>query len=167
MSDLEALRAAAEPRAGETVGPFTVGEMLGEGGMGRVYRALDASGGTVALKLVKADMATDDVFRRRFDREARAAARVVHPHVVPVVATGEHHGIPYLAQRFIAGGSLAEKIERDGPLKVPEAVALCTAVSTGLDAMHAEGLIHRDGLRTDGARRRHGSMSLSGRENES
>jgi serine/threonine protein kinase len=144
VNDLDGMRAAAEPRTGESVGPYRVEELLGEGGMGRVYRAIGPTGDPVALKLVKAELAKDDVFRRRFDREARAAARVEHRHVVPVLDTGEHHGVPYLAQRFIDGGSLGEKIEREGRLSIEDTVGLCTAVATGLDALHAEGLVHRD-----------------------
>ena len=68
----------------------------------------------MALKVVKARLARDAMFRRRFEREASIAQRVIHAHVVPVLDSGEHDGIPYLVQRFIGGGSLAEKLERDG-----------------------------------------------------
>jgi serine/threonine protein kinase len=144
VTELDELRAAAEPRPGESVGSYLIESMLGEGGMGRVYRATTPAGEVVALKLVKAEMAKDETFRRRFDREAKMAQKVNHPHVVPVVDTGEHHGVPYLAQQFISGGSLEDKIKENGPLSVPDTVELCTAVATGLDALHAEGLIHRD-----------------------
>jgi len=134
----------AELEPGETCGPYRVEELLGEGGMGRVYRATGPSGQAVALKLVKADIAKDDVFRRRFDREARAAARVGHPNVVPVLDSGEHDGIPYMAQQFITGGSLENRIKHDGRLALPFTLDVCTQVADGLDAMHAEGLFHRD-----------------------
>jgi serine/threonine-protein kinase len=98
----------------------------------------------VALKLVKPDLANDDVFRRRFDREARIAQQVTHPHVVPVLATGDHEGVPYLAQTFIKGGSLAEKIEKEGRLDPATALQICTEVADGLDALHVAGLVHRD-----------------------
>jgi len=144
VDEKRALEQAAAPRAGETVGPYRVEDLLGEGGMGRVYRATGPDGDAVALKLVKADLARDDMFRRRFDREAKIASRVEHPNVVPVVATGEHNGVPYLAQRFIDGGTLEDRIKRDGPLPVADLVSICTAVATGLDALHAQGLFHRD-----------------------
>jgi serine/threonine protein kinase len=144
VSDKDAMRAAAEPQPGDSVGPYRVEEMLGEGGMGRVYRALSPSGEEVALKVVKAELAKDEVFRRRFERESGAAARVNHTNVVPVIATGEHNGIPYMAQQFITGGSLEDKIKRETRLDLREAVDLCTQVADGLDALHAEGLIHRD-----------------------
>jgi serine/threonine protein kinase len=95
----------------------------------------------VALKLVKGEIAKDSVFRRRFDREARTAARVGHPNVVPVLDTGEQDGIPWMAQQFITGGSLESRIERDGPLPLSFALDICTQVGEGLDAMHAHDLI--------------------------
>ena len=130
--------------AGATVGPYRVEGLLGEGGMGFVYRATGPAGDTVALKLVKAELARDSVFRRRFDREARTAARVGHPNVVPVLDTGEYEGIPYMAQQYIAGGSLERRIESEGRLELSATLDVCTQVGEGLDAMHAEGLIHRD-----------------------
>jgi serine/threonine-protein kinase len=144
VSDQEALRAAAEPQPGESVGPYRVESMIGEGGMGRVFRAVAPDGTVVALKVVKAELAKDEVFRRRFEREAGAAARVNHSNVVPVLGTGEHDGVPYLAQEFITGGSLEDKIKREKRLDLRETVDLCTQVADGLDALHAEGLIHRD-----------------------
>jgi serine/threonine protein kinase len=140
----QALRAAAEPQPGDHIGPYRVESMLGEGGMGRVYRAVGPAGEVVALKVVKAELARDDVFRRRFEREAGAAARVAHANVVPVVDRGEQDGVPYMAQEFITGGSLEDKIKRETRLDLREAVDLCTQVADGLDALHAVGLIHRD-----------------------
>src|SRR5215213_8302892 len=134
----------AEPKQGDAVGRWRLGDMLGEGGMGRVYRAVDAAGNQAAIKIVKAELARDNIFRRRFEREAKVAERVNHPHVVPVIETGEIDGIPYLAQVFIAGGSLEERIKREGKLPLDETVRICTAIASGLDAMHSEGLIHRD-----------------------
>src|SRR3954470_4212568 len=107
---------SAEPQTGDAVGRWRLGVMLGEGGMGRVYRSVDATGTEVALKIVKAELATDQTFRKRFDREAAIAQRVLHPHVVPVIETGEQDGIPYLAQKFIGGGSLEDLIKKDGTL---------------------------------------------------
>jgi serine/threonine protein kinase len=104
-----------ELQPGQTFGPYTVETTLGVGGMGRVFKATGPDG-IVALKLVKEDIARDATFRRRFDREASIAQRVVHDHLVPVLDTGEEQGIPYLTQRFIEGGSLAELLEREGSL---------------------------------------------------
>src|SRR5437764_518004 len=94
------------------VGHYAINGVLGEGGMGRVYDAIGPDGTRVALKVVKDDYARDDTFRRRFLREARIAHTIDHPHVVPVTDTGEHDGIPYMAQRFIDGLSLEQKLAR-------------------------------------------------------
>jgi serine/threonine-protein kinase len=132
-----------EPQAGEFIGPYRIESELGVGGMGRVYKAQGPDGQLVALKMVKADLAADSVFRRRFEREARIATQVTHRHVVPVLDTGEHEGIPYLTQRFVGSGSLADRLER-GTLDVPTAVRICAETAAGLDALCEHGLVHRD-----------------------
>jgi serine/threonine-protein kinase len=133
-----------ELQAGQQVGPYTIEGVLGVGGMGRVYRAKAGDGQPVALKVVKPDLARDTTFRKRFDREANIARRVAHPHLVPVLDSGELEGVPYLTQTFIAGGSLAERIERGGALDPDAAVRMCEQVAGALDALHAERLFHRD-----------------------
>jgi serine/threonine protein kinase len=134
----------SDPRIGSQIGDYNVDSLLGEGGMGKVYTATGPDGGKVALKLVKDDYARDETFRRRFYREARIAQTVEHPNVVPVVDTGEHEGLPYMAQRFIEGMSLDEKLKRDGPLDVQTAVGVCTDVAAGLEALWGAGMVHRD-----------------------
>ncbi len=137
--------AAPDPLIGATVGHYRIEAVLGVGGMGRVYRAVGPDGEPVALKLVRSDLAQDSVFRRRFEREARIAQTVDNPHVVPVLDTGEHEGVPYLSQRFITGGSLEQRLQqRDGRLTIPEALAICAQVADGLDALFAGGMVHRD-----------------------
>jgi serine/threonine protein kinase len=134
----------SEDLAGKDVGGFAVDSLLATGGMGRVFKAHAPDGTKVALKLVKADLAKDVVFRKRFDREARIAQQVTHPNVVPVLATGEYEEVPFLVQRFVEGGSLGEEIEKQGTLS-PEATAkMCEEVASGLDALHDRGLFHRD-----------------------
>lgn len=129
---------------GDMLGGYRIESELGVGGMGHVYLATAPDGGEVALKLVKTDLAQDTVFRKRFQREARIAQSVEHPHVVPVLDTGEQDGIPYLTQRFIRGGTLADMIERDGKVSLDVATRVCREAAGGLDALHAQGLIHRD-----------------------
>src|SRR4051812_22280488 len=89
-------------------------------------------------------MADDEVFLRRFKREADVAQRIQHPNVVSVVATGEHEGLPWTAQRFISGGSLRERLDRSGALDLHEVIAIFQEVAAGLDVLHANGLVHRD-----------------------
>lgn len=134
----------ADPRIGTSVGPYRIESVLGIGGMGRVYRATDPTGTLVALKLVRADLAEDSIFRKRFEREAKIAQDVKNPHVVPVLDTGEHEGVPYLSQLFIQGGSLEQKLKREGKLAVETAVAICAQVADGLDALFRGGMVHRD-----------------------
>jgi serine/threonine protein kinase len=133
-----------DPRIGTRIGEYSIERLLGEGGMGKVYCAVGADGKRIALKLVKEDYARDETFRRRFSREARIAQTVEHPNVVPVVATGEDHGMPFMAQTFIDGLALDTKIKRDGPLDVATAIGVCCDVAAGLEALWAAGMVHRD-----------------------
>ena len=112
--------------------------------MACVYEAVNREGEAVALKLVRPELAAEDMFRRRFSREVGAASRIEHPHVVPVLDSGEHDGVPYMVQPFIGGGSLQEKLEREDRLELEAAVALCLQVAKGVGALHARGLVHRD-----------------------
>ena len=133
-----------DPLEHPRIGDYAIDHLLGEGGMGKVYQATALDGTRVALKLVKSDLARDPTFRHRFLREARIAQTVKHPNVVPVLATGEHEGIPYMAQRFIDGLALDQKLKRDGPLDLTSAVRICASVAAGLDAVWAAGMVHRD-----------------------
>jgi serine/threonine protein kinase len=135
---------STEANMPKSIGPYRIEGILGVGGMGQVYRAIGPDGGPVALKLVKPDLARDQTFRKRFDREARIAQQVSHPNVVPVLDTGEENGIPYLAQRFVDGGNLADMIEQDGQLQLDTITKVCDEVGAGLDALHENGLVHRD-----------------------
>jgi serine/threonine protein kinase len=134
----------ADPVAGDTVGTYTIESELGEGGMGRVYKAVGPDGAAVALKMVKSEMSGDEIFLKRFKREAEVAQRIVHPNVVSVIETGDHDGMPWAAQRFINGGSLEQRLERWGALDLHQVIAIFTQVAGGLDVLHENGLIHRD-----------------------
>jgi serine/threonine protein kinase len=134
----------AELEPGDSVGPYRIESRLGEGGMGLVYKAVGPGDEIVALKLVRGQLAADHVFRKRFDREAKTARRVSHPHLVPVLDTGEHKGVPYMAQQFIEGGNLQDRIDREGKLELEATVKLCLEVAKGLGALHSEELVHRD-----------------------
>jgi serine/threonine-protein kinase len=142
MSDPE--QPQADEHVGHSIGPYRVESLLGVGGMGRVYKALNPEGDEVALKLVKADLASDEIFRRRFDREVRIARTVVHLHVVPVIDAGEHEGIPYMAQKYVGNGTLEDLVKREQSLDLETAVKMCNQVAAGLDALCAAGLVHRD-----------------------
>jgi len=132
------------PVAGDTVGDYTIESQLGEGGMGRVYKAVGSDGLPVAIKMVKAEMTGDEILLKRFRREAEIAQRIQHPNLVAVVDTGDYRGMPWAAQRFISGGSLEDELERRGCLELDEVIAIFDQVAPGLDALHNNGLVHRD-----------------------
>ncbi|MHB8693405.1 MAG: serine/threonine-protein kinase [Solirubrobacteraceae bacterium] len=134
----------ADSRVGTNIGPYRVDGLLGVGGMGKVYSAVGPDGVRVALKVVKEDLARDETFRKRFAREARIAQTVRNPHVVEVLDTGEHEGLPYMAARLIEGQSLEEKLRDEGRLDLPTAVHICAQVALGLQALWAAGMVHRD-----------------------
>jgi hypothetical protein len=112
--------------------------------MATVYRALDTSlDRHVALKVLPAEFLHDAAFAERFRQEARVAARLEHPHVVPIHAFGIEAGRPWMAMRLVPGGSLADKLRR-GPLAPAELAALLRDVAGALDYAHARGVVHRD-----------------------
>lgn len=130
---------------GRPFGLYVIGELIGRGGMGEVYRAYDtAHDREVALKLLPAHLAADPEFRARFTRESRIAARLGEPHIVPIHAYGELDGILYIDMRLIDGRDLADILARDGALAPERAVALVEQVAQALDGAHASGLLHRD-----------------------
>jgi serine/threonine protein kinase len=133
-----------DPLIGTTVGGRQIVSLLGVGGMGRVYKAVGDDGQDVALKLIREDLGKDEVFRRRFEREARVSQRIANPHVVAVLDSGEHEGVPYLIQRFIRGGSLEQMLDRELRLELAVTLRICMDVADGLDALFAGGLVHRD-----------------------
>lgn len=140
----EPKRFAADDHVGTRFGEYQIASLIGIGGMGKVYKATAADGTAVALKLVKEDLARDDTFRRRFQREARIAQTVRNPHVVAVTDTGEHDGLPYLAAQFIEGAPLDHKLELEGRLDLSTTVKICAQVGDGLQALWNAGMVHRD-----------------------
>jgi serine/threonine protein kinase len=135
---------ASDPLIGVSVDGYQVVRQIGGGGMGTVYEATAAEGTRVALKLIRRRFAMDKTFRRRFELEAQIAEKVIHPNLVPVISTGQHDGIPYIAQRYIDGLSLEEKLIGRGSLELDETLAICSQVAAGLEALWAAGLVHRD-----------------------
>ena len=135
---------ALEPRPGDSLGPYRITRMIGRGRMGVVFEGSADGGEPVAVKVVTTELTQDDVFLRRFRREVKAAQKISHPNVVPVLDHGDQGGLPYLVQRLIPGGSLADRIASSGALSVPEAVAMLGQAAGGIDALHAAGLVHRD-----------------------
>lgn len=137
-------RPASKPEPGMRVGPYLLEGILGEGSMGIVFRASHEDGTVVALKVLRPELSGDAGYRRRFEREGRIASTLTHPHLVEVTDTGEAGGWSYLASRYVPGESLAERLEREGPLPVEDVVRLAGEVGTALDTLHASDLVHRD-----------------------
>ncbi len=131
--------------AGTHLGRYRIDGVAGRGGMGVVYRAFQEDlERSVALKVITEDLAQDHDFRARFEREAKLAASLDHPNVVPVYEAGQHDGALFIAMRFVDGTDLASVVERDGALPPERAIALVTQIAGALDAAHARGLVHRD-----------------------
>jgi serine/threonine protein kinase/tetratricopeptide (TPR) repeat protein len=134
------------PQAGRTperVGRYRIVREIGAGGMGLVYAARDERlGRTVALKVIRGG-GTDERARKRFWREARAAAAVDHPGLCPIHEVGDEDGTLFIAMPLLQGESLAERLEK-GALPVPEATRIALAALDALDHLHGHGLIHRD-----------------------
>jgi serine/threonine protein kinase len=134
-----------ELEPGDTLDGYGLEEVLGEGGMGLVFRASRAEDGReVALKVLKLDLAGDLLFQHRFRQEARAAAEVRNPNLVPIIEASEADGRHFLAVDYVAGGSLGDRIEESKTLGGAELVRVVQEVASGLDALHAAGIVHRD-----------------------
>ena len=124
---------------------FRLEEKIGSGGMSTVYRAFDETlERSVAIKVLHADMSQDPSQLERFRREARAAARLQHPHVVTVIDAGEDDGQPYIVFEYVEGETLKERIRRLGRLPVAEAIAYSIEIGRALSAAHSERIVHRD-----------------------
>ncbi len=128
----------------QTIGPYSLGERLGAGGMGEVYQAYDQRlDRWVAVKLIRPESAENETARERFRREARAAARLSHPSIVQIYDIVESDESDAIILELVEGESLARRLAR-GPLPVGEAVRLGRQIAEGLAAAHARGLVHRD-----------------------
>jgi serine/threonine protein kinase/sugar lactone lactonase YvrE len=143
--DLYFLRPSDRPGLLGRLGDYEVREVIGQGGMGVVLKAFEpALHRFVAIKVMAPPLAGSAMARRRFTREAQAAAAVCHDHVVTVHGVHEAERLPYLVMQYVAGESLQARLDRVGPLDVMEVVRIGMQTAAGLAAAHAQGLIHRD-----------------------
>jgi len=123
---------------------YTIEHELGHGGMATVYLAEDRKHGRkVALKIMRPDVASS-LGAERFLREVRLAAQLSHPHIVPLIDSGESDGVLFYVTPYAPGGSLAERLSRDGRLPVRDALRVAREVGLGLDYVHRSGYVHRD-----------------------
>jgi serine/threonine protein kinase len=142
---LEFLESSDNPKALGRLGPYEILEILGQGGWGVVLKAFDpALHRSVAIKVLAAPFAANGAARKRFAREAQAAAAIMHDNVVPVHAINSDATPPYLVMAFIPGQSLQQRLDRCGQLEIREILRIGMQTAAGLTAAHAQGIVHRD-----------------------
>ncbi|MEZ6185016.1 MAG: serine/threonine-protein kinase [Planctomycetota bacterium] len=133
------------PAPGEVVAGYRIDALLGQGGMGAVFRATDAAGKPVALKFVIPGRDSSGLLALRFQREAEAMGRIGRvPGVVPVHGAGSHRGCAYLAMGLIEGQDLLAQVKDQGPPPVEDALELVAAVAEAIEGCHQAGVLHRD-----------------------
>jgi len=132
------------PMTPENIGRYQIKSELGRGGQATVYRAFDPNFmPEVAIKVLPPDLLNDPQFRARFEKEAMLIAQLEHSAIVPLYDYGEHEGQLYIVMRYMAGGSLTERLE-SGTLSLEETTRVISSIAPGLDAAHKRGIIHRD-----------------------
>ncbi|QDV71706.1 Serine/threonine-protein kinase PknB [Rosistilla carotiformis] len=143
-SSVAGARLLAAPHPGTIIDDYEIIDEIARGGMGVVYRARQRSlGRIVALKMVLPGEATTDKDRQRFANEARAAADLDHPGIVPVFDVGVYGGQPYFTMAYVNGESLSAKLH-DGPLSPPQAAAIARDVARAISTAHDRQIVHRD-----------------------
>jgi eukaryotic-like serine/threonine-protein kinase len=131
--------------ASRQLGKYTILEEIGRGGFGTVYRATDTVlDREVALKILHAQLMVEVDFAERFRREARLVARLEHPNIVTIHDLGEAESRLYIAMRYLPGGSLRDRLKKNGSIPFDQALEILHQVGAGLSAAHAKGLVHRD-----------------------
>ena len=143
--DLDQLPPSDNTNAYGRLGKFDLMRVIGAGGMGIVFSAIDTrDDSTVAVKTLRFYQSKDKSLRERFLLEAHAMQRLAHPAFVPVLEIGEDRGIPFFVMPLLKGEDCANLIKRLGPLPFPMVVDIARQATAALDAIHANGLIHRD-----------------------
>lgn len=128
-----------------TIGPYVILDKLGEGGMGKVYKAMQLSlGRVVALKVVRGQLLRNEIALKRFQREVRAAAKLKHPNIVTVFDADQVGDRHFLVMEYMAGIDLSRMVKERGPLPVGMACSVVRQAALGLQSAHDAGFIHRD-----------------------
>jgi serine/threonine protein kinase len=142
---LDFLGPTDDPRMLGRFGGYEIAGVIGRGGMGIVLKGFDAAlSRYVAIKALAPHLAESASARRRFAREAQAAAAVVHENVIAIHGVDEERGLPYLVMPYFRGVSLQKRLDEWGPLATCEALRIAMQTAAGLAAAHAQGLVHRD-----------------------
>jgi serine/threonine-protein kinase len=129
------------------LGRYEIVSLLGEGGMGCVYKGLDPMiGRPVAIKTLSAGVSEEELaeFRDRFFREARSAGRIAHPNVVTIYDVGEVGGTAFIAMEYVEGRTLRAVLDAEAPLRAEQASKIAAQVAAGLAAAHKLAIVHRD-----------------------
>jgi serine/threonine protein kinase len=130
--------------AGSRLGPYEIQSVLGSGGMGDVYRAVDTRlHRAVAIKVLKPDVAADGEFRARFDREARTISQLDHPNICTLYDVGEEGGTAFLVMQYLDGVPLSQRIRR-GAVPAGEVLGIGISLASALTYAHGHGILHRD-----------------------
>jgi hypothetical protein len=131
--------------AGKTLGKYHIGQEIGRGGMGAVYKGYDPTlNRTVAIKILAPHLIWEKRFINRFVREARTVAKLSHPNIVSIHDVGVQDGIYYLVMAFVEGETLGHLLAREGALPPRRAVAILAQIARALDFAHQRGVVHRD-----------------------
>ena len=133
-----------QPGDPEHIGPYRLITELGGGAAGRVFLARSSDGQTVAVRVIRPDLAADPEFLARFRREVAAARKVDCRYAALVVDADVDGPVPWLATAYISGPSLADRVRVEGPLPAATAVKLAAGLAEGVAAVHAAGLVHHD-----------------------
>src|SRR5579871_152445 len=129
---------------GTRLGPYEIGDSLGAGGMGEVYRAKDTRlGREVAVKILPQHLADAPEARQRFEREARAVAGLNHPNICALYDVGSQDGLEFIVMELLTGETLAQRLLR-GPLKIDELQRAGVEIADALHKAHLQGIVHRD-----------------------
>ena len=130
--------------SGRMLGQYRLKELIGVGGMAAVYRARQESmDRDVAIKIMATQLASNEEFVARFEREARVIARLQHPHILPVIDFGRENDQIYLVMRLVEGGVLSERLART-TLSIQQVDRFLTQIASALEYAHQRGVIHRD-----------------------
>jgi eukaryotic-like serine/threonine-protein kinase len=133
-----------QPEDPGRIGPYRLRGVLGSGGMGRVFLGASADGQLVAVKVIRADLATDPEFRARFRREVTVARKVSSRFTAPLIDADTEGPVPWLATAYVSGPSLADAVTQHGPLPARSVLELAAGLAESLTAIHTAGVVHRD-----------------------
>lgn len=142
---LELLGPTDDPGMLGRIGVYEISGVIGSGGMGVVLKGVDRSlDRTVAIKVLSPHLASTAAARKRFEREAKAAAAVLHPNVIAIHAVSVDSPLPYLVMPYVRGATLQKRIDSEGSLPLVDVLRIGLQIAEGLAAAHDQGLVHRD-----------------------